>query len=441
MDESGIWAQVLFPNSIGLGGQGLADSVQDPVLRRLCIEIYNDAMAELQEESGAALPADARAPGVGRRRVRARSRAGRRPRTARREHDLGPAGPRRARPRQPRVGPAVGRVRRPAPPGALPHRLQPHRDELLRELLLAVAARVREAGDRRHDAVHRQRARRGQLDRLRACSTVTPDSSWCRSRAASAGCRSSSRRSTTRCSRTRPSSSRTSLGPPSEYFRDHWYATFWFEKNRGDVQGLIDSVGEDNVLFETDFPHPTCLYPDAARHDGREDGDAAARDPSQGDGRERREALPPRRLTGSMAAHAGPLSGVRVLDLTRFPPGAYCTVLLADLGADVCRVDAPGADPGGFGVGVGLSRGKRSIALDQRHDRGAEVLRRLAGWADVLVENNRPGAMEQRGFGYPQAAVAFPSVDLVLDHRLRSGRPLRRSGPATTSPTPRTPDC
>jgi predicted TIM-barrel fold metal-dependent hydrolase len=48
---------------------------------------------------------------------------------------------------------------------------------------------------------------------------------------------------------------------PSEYFKDHWYATFWFENNRGDVQGLIDSVGEDNVLFETDFPHPTCLYP------------------------------------------------------------------------------------------------------------------------------------------------------------------------------------
>ena len=48
---------------------------------------------------------------------------------------------------------------------------------------------------------------------------------------------------------------------PSEYFKDHWYATFWFEKNGGDLQGLIDKVGEDNVMFETDFPHPTCLYP------------------------------------------------------------------------------------------------------------------------------------------------------------------------------------
>ena len=48
---------------------------------------------------------------------------------------------------------------------------------------------------------------------------------------------------------------------PSEYFRDNWYATFWFETGRGDLQHLIDAVGEDNIMFETDFPHPTCLHP------------------------------------------------------------------------------------------------------------------------------------------------------------------------------------
>ena len=48
---------------------------------------------------------------------------------------------------------------------------------------------------------------------------------------------------------------------PSEYFKDNWYATFWFEAENKDLQGLIDQVGEDNCLFETDFPHPTCLYP------------------------------------------------------------------------------------------------------------------------------------------------------------------------------------
>jgi predicted TIM-barrel fold metal-dependent hydrolase len=50
---------------------------------------------------------------------------------------------------------------------------------------------------------------------------------------------------------------------PSEYFARNWYATFWFEADyHPDLQALIDQVGEDNVLFETDFPHPTCLYPD-----------------------------------------------------------------------------------------------------------------------------------------------------------------------------------
>ena len=49
--------------------------------------------------------------------------------------------------------------------------------------------------------------------------------------------------------------------PPSEYFRSNLYATFWFESSRNKLPDLIDAVGEDNILFETDFPHPTCLYP------------------------------------------------------------------------------------------------------------------------------------------------------------------------------------
>ncbi|MFI5047618.1 MAG: amidohydrolase family protein, partial [Acidimicrobiia bacterium] len=48
---------------------------------------------------------------------------------------------------------------------------------------------------------------------------------------------------------------------PSEYFRSNMYATFWFENNRNKLPDLIDAVGEDSILFETDFPHPTCLYP------------------------------------------------------------------------------------------------------------------------------------------------------------------------------------
>jgi predicted TIM-barrel fold metal-dependent hydrolase len=48
---------------------------------------------------------------------------------------------------------------------------------------------------------------------------------------------------------------------PSEYFRSNIYATFWFENNRNKLPELIEAVGEDNILFETDFPHPTCMYP------------------------------------------------------------------------------------------------------------------------------------------------------------------------------------
>jgi crotonobetainyl-CoA:carnitine CoA-transferase CaiB-like acyl-CoA transferase len=104
------------------------------------------------------------------------------------------------------------------------------------------------------------------------------------------------------------------------------------------------------------------------------------------------------------------LEGVRVLDLTRLPPGAYCTLLLSDLGADVVRVEPPGSDPMMGGIGVGLNRGKRSIALDLRHEQGNAVLARLAAWADVVVENNDPGLLESRGFGYRQAAEADPSL-------------------------------
>jgi crotonobetainyl-CoA:carnitine CoA-transferase CaiB-like acyl-CoA transferase len=111
------------------------------------------------------------------------------------------------------------------------------------------------------------------------------------------------------------------------------------------------------------------------------------------------------------AATVGPLQGVRVLDLTRFPPGAYCTLLLSDLGAEVTRLEPPPtAGRRATGAGFGLVRGKRSVTLDTRHPRATEVLRCLAGAADVLVENSVPGQMEGRGFGYPQAATEFPRL-------------------------------
>ncbi len=109
MDEMGIWAEVLYPNVIGLGGQGIAEVVKDEPFRLSLLQMYNDHMAGVQEVSGDRLLPMGVLPVVERRRLRGRGRAAARPRLPRREHDLGSAGPRRARPGQPRTGIRCGR--------------------------------------------------------------------------------------------------------------------------------------------------------------------------------------------------------------------------------------------------------------------------------------------------------------------------------------------
>src|SRR3954454_20990864 len=111
---------------------------------------------------------------------------------------------------------------------------------------------------------------------------------------------------------------------------------------------------------------------------------------------------------------SGPLAGLRVVDLTVMLSGPYCTMLLADLGADVVKVEPPNGDltryAGPFrdddelraygGYFHSINRNKRSIVLDLKQDGGREVLERLARGADVLVENFRPGVMERLGLPY-----------------------------------------
>jgi alpha-methylacyl-CoA racemase len=92
-------------------------------------------------------------------------------------------------------------------------------------------------------------------------------------------------------------------------------------------------------------------------------------------------------------ARKGPLAGIRVIDLTRLAPGPYCTMLLADLGADVIVVAG-----GRAGVAVPeLSRGKRFISLDLKSEAGREALGRLCDKADVVVEGFRPGVASRIG--------------------------------------------
>ena len=110
-----------------------------------------------------------------------------------------------------------------------------------------------------------------------------------------------------------------------------------------------------------------------------------------------------------------PLEGLMVLDLSRLLPGPFCTLLLADFGADVIKVEDTGkgdymrwsqphyegADPTAAGaMFLALNRGKRSIRLDLKTDQGREVLLRLAGDADVLLESFRPGVLDRLGVGY-----------------------------------------
>jgi len=117
---------------------------------------------------------------------------------------------------------------------------------------------------------------------------------------------------------------------------------------------------------------------------------------------------------------SGPLDGVRVLDLTRLLPGNHCTLLLADLGADVVKVEEPGRgdyvrwfEPLVDGVSAihgAVNRGKRSVALDLKRPEGADALQRLAAGADALIESFRPGVMDRLGVGYEALSAENPRL-------------------------------
>ncbi|MBE9375801.1 CoA transferase [Saccharopolyspora sp. HNM0983] len=108
-----------------------------------------------------------------------------------------------------------------------------------------------------------------------------------------------------------------------------------------------------------------------------------------------------------MAESKGPLAGVRVVELAGIGPAPFCGMLLADLGADVVRVDRPGASGGQHDL---LNRGKRSIAVDLKHERGAEAVLGLVEQADVLIEGLRPGVTERLGVGPEQCHQVNPAL-------------------------------
>jgi crotonobetainyl-CoA:carnitine CoA-transferase CaiB-like acyl-CoA transferase len=123
---------------------------------------------------------------------------------------------------------------------------------------------------------------------------------------------------------------------------------------------------------------------------------------------------------GNPAKRSGPLAGVRVVDLTAMVMGPYCTQIMADLGADVIKVEPPEGDntryvsvgpaPGMSGVFVNVNRGKRSVVLDLRSDAGRTALRRLAGRSDVFIHSMRAKAIAKLGFDYAQVAALNPAI-------------------------------
>lgn len=119
-------------------------------------------------------------------------------------------------------------------------------------------------------------------------------------------------------------------------------------------------------------------------------------------------------------AWAGPLEGLRVLDFTRVLAGPAASLALADLGAEVIKVEPPGAGDetrtfpplrdGESHYFLGINRGKKSIVIDLKCDRGLQLARDLAAKCDILVENYRPGVMDRLGLGYETLSAINPGL-------------------------------
>lgn len=123
-----------------------------------------------------------------------------------------------------------------------------------------------------------------------------------------------------------------------------------------------------------------------------------------------------------------PLKDIRILDITRALAGPYCTMMLGDLGADVIKVERPGMGdetrgwgppfvgkpygpyPGESAYFIAANRNKRSVTVNIQSNEGQEIIRKLAGISDVLVENYRTGDLDRLGLGYPDLHRLYPKL-------------------------------
>lgn len=118
---------------------------------------------------------------------------------------------------------------------------------------------------------------------------------------------------------------------------------------------------------------------------------------------------------------ARPLEGIKVLDLTRALAGPYCTMMLADMGAEVIKLEMPGRGDDSRSWGppfvegesayfMSVNRNKKSLTLNLKNVKSKEIFKRLIEQSDVLVENFRPGTMEKLGFGYKKVKELNPKI-------------------------------
>jgi predicted TIM-barrel fold metal-dependent hydrolase len=260
MDEFGIDSQVIYPNSIGIGGQNLVNTIKDPSLVLLCVQLYNDARAEIQEQSNNRLlpmpimPAWSiedciieaqRCAAMGYRGVNMTSD----PQDSG-SPDLG------SREWDPFWEVCSG-LQLPVHfhIGASQTSLSyygttfwPSQDEYVKPAIGGASL------FQNNSRILLNSAYSGMFDRHPNLKMVSVESGigWIPFMLEAMDYELAANA---------PEHAKKMQKLPSEYFRDNWYATLWFENGRGNLQQLIDNVGEDNIMFETDFPHPTCLYP------------------------------------------------------------------------------------------------------------------------------------------------------------------------------------
>ncbi len=259
LDDNGIHRQVLFPNTIGLGGQELGRAGDD-VVKLMCVQIYNDAGAEIQAASNLRflpmpiLPAwdidlcvkeTERMAALGMRGVNLTSDPqdlGAPDLASRAWDPLWAACEDLHMPVHFHIGASVTTM------NFYGQYFWPSQDEYVKP---AIGGSMLFIGNAR---VLINTVYAGIFDRFPKLRMVSVESGvgWIPFMLETMDYE---------LMENAPEQFKALKRKPSEYFRDHWHATYWFERNNGRLQELMDQVGEDNVLFSTDFPHPTCLYP------------------------------------------------------------------------------------------------------------------------------------------------------------------------------------